>query len=188
MSTAHIASPSRRCNTSSIPQTFAALSTMASSTGCTSVGERLMMLEHFGRRRLMLQRLAHSRCALASSLNSRTFSMAMTAWSAKVLSSAICLSVEGLNFRAANINNPIGTSLRSSGVARTVRLPVRFWISALRETQSRPPTNRGHVIVCRSTMARPGRELVKRSPRQFLPTCTGPKWPPGTRTSPSTRE
>ena len=37
-------SPSRsRSTTSSIPQTRAALSTMASSTGCTSVGERLMM-------------------------------------------------------------------------------------------------------------------------------------------------
>ena len=36
--------PSRsRSVTSSIPQTRAALSTMASSTGCTSVGERLMM-------------------------------------------------------------------------------------------------------------------------------------------------
>ena len=36
--------PSRsRSTTSSIPQTRAALSTMASSTGCTSVGERLMM-------------------------------------------------------------------------------------------------------------------------------------------------
>ncbi len=32
-----------RSNTSSIPQTRAALSTIASSTGCTSVGERLMM-------------------------------------------------------------------------------------------------------------------------------------------------
>ena len=32
-----------RSTTSSIPQTRAALSTMASSTGCTSVGERLMM-------------------------------------------------------------------------------------------------------------------------------------------------
>ena len=30
-------------STSSIPQTLAALSTMASRTGCTSVGERLMM-------------------------------------------------------------------------------------------------------------------------------------------------
>ena len=36
--------PSRsRSTTSSIPQTRAALSTMASRTGCTSVGERLMM-------------------------------------------------------------------------------------------------------------------------------------------------
>ena len=39
-----IMSPSRRRSTkSSIPQTLAALSTIASSTGCTSVGERLMM-------------------------------------------------------------------------------------------------------------------------------------------------
>ena len=39
-----LCSPSRsRSTTSSIPQTRAALSTMASSTGCTSVGERLMM-------------------------------------------------------------------------------------------------------------------------------------------------
>ena len=36
--------PSRsRSITSSIPQTRAALSTIASSTGCTSVGERLIM-------------------------------------------------------------------------------------------------------------------------------------------------
>ena len=39
-----MAFPSRsRSTTSSIPQTRAALSTMASRTGCTSVGERLMM-------------------------------------------------------------------------------------------------------------------------------------------------
>ena len=37
--------PSRRRNTtSSIPQTRVALATMASRTGCTSVGERLMIL------------------------------------------------------------------------------------------------------------------------------------------------
>ena len=35
--------------------------------------------EHLGRRRLMLQRLAQFRVALLNSLNSRTFSMAMTA-------------------------------------------------------------------------------------------------------------
>ena len=51
--------------------------------------------EHLGRRRLMLQGLAQFCVALLSSLNSRTFSMAITAWSAKVLSSLICLSVNG---------------------------------------------------------------------------------------------
>ena len=44
MARATITFPSRsRSSTSSIPQTRAALSTIASSTGCTSVGERLMM-------------------------------------------------------------------------------------------------------------------------------------------------
>ncbi len=36
-----------------------------------------------------------SRLRSCNSLNSRTFSMAITAWSAKVSSSAICLSVNG---------------------------------------------------------------------------------------------
>ena len=36
-----------------------------------------------------------SRLRLCSSVNRRTFSIAMTAWSAKVWSSAICLSVNG---------------------------------------------------------------------------------------------
>ena len=40
--------------------------------------------EHLGRRGLMLQRLAQFCVALLNSLNKRTFSMAMTAWSAKV--------------------------------------------------------------------------------------------------------
>ena len=40
--------------------------------------------EHLGCCGLMLQGLAQFRVALIDSLNSRTFSMAMTAWSAKV--------------------------------------------------------------------------------------------------------
>ena len=62
----------------------------------------------------MLQRLAQLRIALAESLNSRTFSMAMTAWSAKVLRSAICFSKKGrTSFRRIPIT-PIGR-LRSNG-------------------------------------------------------------------------
>ena len=51
--------------------------------------------EHLGGRGLMLQRLAQFRVALAEFLEQRTFSMAITAWSAKVLRRAICLSVNG---------------------------------------------------------------------------------------------
>ena len=51
-------------------------------------------LEHVGGRGLLLQRLARS------SLSSRAFSMAMTAWAAKFVSSSICLSVnERTSFR-----------------------------------------------------------------------------------------
>ena len=46
--------------------------------------------EDLARGRLLLQRLAEVLLRASSSLNRRTFSMAMTAWSAKVWSSAIC--------------------------------------------------------------------------------------------------
>ena len=45
--------------------------------------------QNFTRRRLLLQRSS------LSSLNSRTFSMAITAWSAKVSRSLICAGVKG---------------------------------------------------------------------------------------------
>ena len=43
-------------------------------------------LQHVGGRGLLLQRLVRSRVFACTSLNSRTFSMAITAWSAKVCS------------------------------------------------------------------------------------------------------
>ena len=43
-----------------------------------------------------------SRVRAWSSWNSRTFSMAMTAWSAKVVTSSICLSVKGRDLRLAD--------------------------------------------------------------------------------------
>ena len=68
---------------------------MASKTGWTSVGELLMT------RRISLVAVCcssdsvSSRFRASSSLKRRTFSMAMTAWSAKVSTSAIWLSVKG---------------------------------------------------------------------------------------------
>ena len=69
--------------------------TIASNTGWTSVCERLMT------RRMSLvavcvsSAVVSSRLLAWSSVKRRTFSMAITAWSAKVLSSSICLSVNG---------------------------------------------------------------------------------------------
>ena len=72
---------------------------MVSNTGCTSVGELLMT------RRISLVAVCcssvsvSSRLRACSSVNSRTFSMAITAWSAKVSSSAIWSAENGRGFR-----------------------------------------------------------------------------------------
>ena len=60
----------------------------------------------------------------SNSLNSRTFSMAITAWSAKVLRSAICLSVNGRTSVRRTAMYPMATPSRNSGVLRLVRVPV----------------------------------------------------------------
>ena len=56
--------------------------------------------EHLGRCRLMLQGLAQFCIALSELLNRRTFSIAMTAWSAKVLSQSDLLVGERSNLVA----------------------------------------------------------------------------------------
>ena len=55
------------------------------------------------RRGLLLQRLGEVAVAPSSSLNSRTFSMAITAWSAKVSSSLICARGEGAHLGAPRV-------------------------------------------------------------------------------------
>ena len=52
-----------------------------------------------------------------SSLNNRTFSMAMTAWSAKVSSSAICFSENGLNLNSSNVDQRRSPLLRAAAVS-----------------------------------------------------------------------
>jgi hypothetical protein len=69
----------------------------------------------------MLQGLAQFRIALLDSLNNRTFSMAMTAWSAKVLTNAICLSLNGLTSLRQVVMTPTSLSSRSIGTDKTVR-------------------------------------------------------------------
>jgi hypothetical protein len=62
--------------------------TLRSTRAGDSVGELLMTL------RISAVAVCRSSASLVS-LNRRTFSIAITAWSAKVFSSAICFSVNG---------------------------------------------------------------------------------------------
>ena len=102
-------------------QSRAALRTIVSKTGCTSVGERLMT------RRISLVAVCcssvsvRSRLRASSSWKRRTFSMAMTAWSAKVFTSSICLSVKGSTLVFHRTNTPSSAPSRSIGTASTVR-------------------------------------------------------------------
>ena len=90
-----------RSVTSAFAQARGALARSASKTGCRSVGERQMT------RRISLVAVCCSSASVRSalrawsSLNRRTFSMAITAWSAKVWSSAICRVGEGPDLRPA---------------------------------------------------------------------------------------
>ena len=95
-------------------QMRAARSATACSTGCTSPGELEMT------RRISLIAVCCSSDSLVS-LNRRTFSIAITAWSAKVRSSAICLSVSGPGSRRTTLIAPITTSPRSMGITVIAR-------------------------------------------------------------------
>ena len=63
-------------------------------------------------------------CSNASrvSVISRVFSIAMTAWSAKVRTSSICRSVNGSTRWRASLITPIGSPSRSSGTPSSVRI------------------------------------------------------------------
>ena len=62
-----------------------------------------------------------SRLRAWSSWNSRTFSIAITAWSAKVRRSAICLSEKGFASARTTRIAPIAPSPRSIGTASRLR-------------------------------------------------------------------
>jgi hypothetical protein len=63
----------------------------------------------------------NSRVRACTSSNSRTFSIAITAWSAKVVTSSICLSVNGSTVLRVKTSTPVGVPSRSIGTPRTVR-------------------------------------------------------------------
>ena len=71
----------------------------------------------------MLQGFAQFALRSCSSLNNRTFSMAMTAWSAKIFEQRDLFVCERPDLRPTNQNRPDGTPSRSSGVASTCERP-----------------------------------------------------------------
>ena len=105
------------------PQNRAALSATTSITGWRSVGELEMT------RRISAVAVCCSSASVTSlalhSLNSRTFSMAITAWSAKVLSRAICLSEKGPASSRATVIAPMVVPSRSIGTDRTLLVAGR---------------------------------------------------------------
>ena len=90
-----------------------AFSRMASNTGCRFVGELLMTFKISAVAVCCSSASVTSALRACSSLNSRTFSIAITAWSAKVLSSLICLSVKGRTSRRRITIAPIASSSRN---------------------------------------------------------------------------
>src|ERR1700730_15059331 len=103
-----------------------ALSAIVSNTGCTSVGEIEIT------RRISAVAVRYSRDSVSSRVrccsasNSRAFSIAITAWSANVVTSSICLSVKRSTRWRARTITPIGTFCRKSGTPSAVRALPRL--------------------------------------------------------------
>ena len=88
-------------------------------------------LEHLGGGGLLLQQLGSSRVRTCTSSNSRTFSIAITAWSAKVVTSSICLSVNGRTSNRVKIDDADQASpSRSSGTPSDGSEPANFRASS----------------------------------------------------------
>ena len=92
---------------------------IVSKTGWTSVGE-LEMTRRISPVAVCCSRASvRSRFRASSSLKRRTFSMAMTAWSAKVWSSSICASEKGPASTATDGDRPDRDALRAASAPPT---------------------------------------------------------------------
>ncbi len=99
------------------PHRARAFFTMVSNTGWTSVGE-LLMTRRISPVAVCCSRVSvNARLRRSSSPNRLTFSIAITAWSAKVWSRAIWLGEKGPGFGRSTVITPIGTPSRSIGTA-----------------------------------------------------------------------
>ena len=109
--------PSYRNNTPNLAsQIRTAFASMASNTGSSSPGELLMTLS--------TSEVAVCCCSDSrSSLSRRVFSIAMTAWAAKVRSSWIWVGEKGPGCLRLTTMAPMGRPSRSMGAASMLRKP-----------------------------------------------------------------
>ena len=116
VATARNASPSRSDMMPNLAShSRIAFSSMASNTGSSSPGELEMTCSTSDVAVCCSSASVSSRVRACTSSNSRTFSIAITAWSAKVVTSSICLSVKGHTEVRPRPKTPIGVPSRSSG-------------------------------------------------------------------------
>src|SRR4029453_13839180 len=96
-----------------------------------------------------------SRLRASSSLKRRTFSMAMTAWSAKVWRSFTCVSLNGFTSARRSWMAPMATSSRNRGTFRMVRCPHSLPRTLPSGNSSASAWTSATWIVCRSSTVRP---------------------------------
>jgi hypothetical protein len=103
------------------PQSCVAFASIVSNTGSSSPGDLLMTRSTSEVAVCCSSASLSSRVRDCTSSNSRTFSIAITAWSAKVVISSICLSVNGPTSDRVTVNAPIGVPSQRSGTPSMVR-------------------------------------------------------------------
>ena len=101
-----------------------AFASMASNTGSSSPGELEMICSTSEVAVCCSSASLSSAVRACTSSNSRTFSIAITAWSAKIVTSSICFSENGRTVFLTSEITPIGFPSRRSGTPRTVRKPA----------------------------------------------------------------
>jgi len=116
-----------------------ALSSIASKTGPRSPGDELITW------RTSAVAVCWSRASRVSAM-SRAFSIAMTAWSAKILSRLICLSVNDRVSRLIMVIAPIGSPSRSIGTDAEPHSPASMRLGCNSGSAARS----GTCTTCRS--------------------------------------
>ena len=113
-----------------------AFASMALKTGCNSPGELEMTCSTSAVAVCCSNAWVNSRVRACTSSNRRAFSIAITAWSANVITSSTCFSLKGRTVVLLRTSTPIGMPSRRSGTPRCVRNPPNslgliqsvFWI------------------------------------------------------------